>query len=76
MPSWDTNEGDLIILNKKIEVKGFMSTGPLSFGPSEKWSLLYFVNAIDFQNKNFKIYEVKLSNNNTLWSNIKINKNE
>lgn len=76
MPSWDTNEGDLTILNKKIEVKGFMSTGPLSFGPSENWSLLYFVNAIDFQKKNFKIYEIKLSNNDTLWSNIKINKNE
>jgi hypothetical protein len=31
MPSWDTENGDLTLLNKKIEVKGFMSTGPSSF---------------------------------------------
>lgn len=76
MPSWDTDKGDLLVLNKKIEVKGFMSYGPSSFGPTEKWDILYFVDCIEFKNKYFKVYEIKLSNKNEYWNNIKINKNE
>ena len=46
MPCWDTDKGDVVInkldLFKQIEVKGFMSDGPSSFGPKEMWDLLYF----------------------------------
>ena len=76
MPSWDTTDGDLIVLNKKLEVKGFMSLGPSSFGPTENWDFIYFVDCTKFINKFFKVYEIKLSNNNILWKNIKINKEE
>lgn len=76
MPSWDTDKGDLLVLNKKIEVKGFMSCGPSSFGPTEKWDILYFVDCTKYKNKYFKVYEIKLSNKNKCWNNIKINKNE
>lgn len=81
MPSWDTDIGDLII-NKnsirkiQIEVKAFMSSGPSSFGPTEKWDWIYFVDGQDVKNKKFKIYEVKLSNKNEIFRNIKISKNE
>lgn len=79
MPCWDTF-GDIIInkknIFKKIEVKGFMSTGPSSFGPTENWDLLYFVDAQDIINKNFKIYEIKLSNKNEIFRNINISKKE
>ena len=34
MPRWDIDVGDLLVLNKKIEVKGFMSKGYSSFGPN------------------------------------------
>lgn len=80
MPCWDTPKGDLIInksnLIKQLEVKGFMSDGPSSFGPSEKWDILYFVDAKDTLNKSFKVYEIKLSNTHNIFRNIKINKTE
>lgn len=73
MPCWNTSKGDLVLLNKQIEVKGFTSSGPSSFGPSEKWSYIYFVDACDVLNKKFKVYELKLSNNSFIWRNIKLN---
>lgn len=79
MPCWDTDKGDLVInknIFRQIEVKGFMSSGPSSFGPKENWDLLYFVDARDIINKNFKVYEVKLSNKNKIFRNIKISKKE
>ena len=81
MPSWYTKKGD-IIFNKKnipfyqIEVKGFMSHGPCSFGPTEKWDILYFVDAQDIMYKKFKVYEVKLSNMDKRFRNINISKEE
>ena len=76
MPNWDTKTGDLDLFNLKIEVKGFSSTGPSSFGPTEEWDILYFVDCTDFINKNFKVYEIRLSSKNNIWKNIKVSKNE
>jgi len=81
MPSWDTNKGDLIfnkkfIKNLQIEVKGFMSDGPSSFGPKEDWDWLYFIDCKDSINFNFKIFEIKLSNKNEIFRSIKLNKKE
>ena len=80
MPSWNTKTGDLVINKtgniKQIEVKGFMSTGPSSFGPKEKWDILYFVDAQDIMNRNFKIYEVNLSNTSDKFKNIRISERE
>lgn len=63
-------------VHKKIEVKCFSSTGPTSFGPTECWDEIYFLDAINFIDNKFKIYKCKLSHDSELWSNIKINKNE
>ncbi len=73
--------GDLCIsdkekITKKIEVKCFSSTGPTSFGPTEGWDEIYFLDAINFTDNKFKIYKCCLSNISDIWSNIKINKNE
>ena len=80
MPCWDTNKGDLVInknnIFKRIEVKGFMSVGPSSFGPKEMWDWIYFVDGMDIRNKNFKVYEIKLSNTSETFRAIKINKKE
>ena len=80
MPSWDCKKGDLVIdksnIFKQIEVKGFMSTGPSSFGPTETWDWIYFVDGLDVRNKNFKVYEIKLSNTSEIWRSIKINEKE
>ena len=70
MPNWDTKSGDLELVNKKLEIKGFMSDGPSSFGPTENWDWIYFIDAKDFINKRFKIYEIKLSNKSDIWRNI------
>lgn len=75
-PSWDTKIGDLCILNKKIEVKGFISNGPISFGPTEKWDILYIIDGIKIFDNYFTVYEVKLSNINPIIQNIKVNKND
>jgi hypothetical protein len=79
-PCWDTKKGDLIInllnFNKRLEIKGFTSFGPSSFGPTESWDYIYFVDAMDIMNKNFKIYEIRLSQNNKVWKNLKMNTKE
>jgi hypothetical protein len=74
MPNWDTNTGDLELLQKKIEVKGFMSDGPSSFGPTEKWNYIYFVDCRDYKNKNFKVFEIKLANTDLRWRLIRLTK--
>ena len=81
MPTWDTNVGDLQIINDEnitqLEVKGsidLFNGGPPSFGPKESWDLIYFVDGIDTLNYNYKVYEVRLSNTNDRWKNIKISK--
>jgi len=76
MACWDTDAGDLLLLDKKIEVKGFMSSGPSSFGPTENWHWIYFVDCKDTLKKNFKVYEIKLSNKDEIWKNIKVNKTD
>ena len=80
MPCWDTKKGDLVInkkdIFKQIEVKGFTSHGPSSFGPKEMWDWIYFVDGIDIRNKKFKVYEIKLLNTCEIWTSIKITKTE
>ncbi len=81
MPNWDTTKsGDLqiYILNRtiKIECKAFSSNGPISFGSNEYWDWIYFVNACDYKNKKFQVYELKMSSASNFWLDIKVNKNE
>ena len=81
MPSWDTKKGDLV-LNKinckeiQLEVKAFLSKGPSSFGPTEKWDRIYFIDCSKTCDKVYTVYEIKLSNDNNIWKNIKINKKD
>lgn len=79
IPTWDTNSGDLLLINKKLEVKAstdLFNGGPSSFGPKENWDCLYFVDCIDSDNKRYKIWEINLSNNSDIWKNIKVNKTQ
>lgn len=57
-------------------MKGFSSFGPTSFGPTEKWDWIYFVDCTKINDMNIKIYEIKLSNISSIWSNLKMNKTE
>ena len=71
---WDINKGDIKIIYddivKRGEVKCFSSDGPISFGPTEPWDILYLVNAKEYMKSKFKIYEVQLSNVSDEWKNI------
>ena len=77
MPCWDTKKGDLSLFDMQLEVKGSINLkngGPTSFGPTENWKRIYFVDCKDHHKSNFIVYEIKLSNKSDIWKNIKVNK--
>lgn len=76
MGSWDTKIGDLELLGNRIEIKGFMSDGPISFGPSEKWRYLCIIDAKRHLENHFTVYLIKLSNTTETWRNIKVSKTQ
>jgi len=49
-----------------------MSDGPSSFGPTETWNWLYFVDAKDTLTGFFKVYEIKCSNTSEEMKNVRI----
>ena len=72
MPCWDTLKGDLQLYTKQLEVKGFISDGPSSFGPNESWERIYFVDAKDILQLKFKVYEMQLANNSEIWRSVQM----
>lgn len=82
LPTWDTKKGDLVLqlgsTTLKLEVKGSIDLfkGPPTFGPTEDWDIIYFVDGVNTKEKKYKVYEIKLSNKSTIWKNIKLNKTE
>lgn len=66
--------GDLVSDGKKIEVKCFVSNGPSSFGPTEEFDELYFVDARKFKESFFEIYKVDLTSQSEAWNNIQVSK--
>jgi len=75
-PCWDTDSGDLSLFDNKLEVKAYSSDGPSSFGPSEDWNILYFIDCRNYTRKHFKIYEIKLSNLNPIFNSVMVNKKQ
>jgi hypothetical protein len=67
--------GDLVLdKNIKIEVKGFSSNGPISFGPTEKWDILIL---IDLRKQpDFTLYIYKIKSNDIAIQNLKISKSK
>ena len=73
----NSNNGDLLVDNKfKYECKCFTSNGPISFGPTENWEKIIFLDGREWYNDKFIIMIVDLKNTDTKWINIKVNKNE
>jgi hypothetical protein len=66
--------GDLVHEKKRIEIKCFASCGPISFGPLEKWDTIVFIDAR--KNPKIKIYTYNISNDSSIWKNIKVNRVE
>lgn len=76
MGSWNTVSGDMTFMDRKVEVKGFSSTGPNSFGPKESWDWLCFVDACDFKKDNYKVYLLKISNVDEAWQRVAVNRGQ
>jgi len=75
--SWNCSTGDLYSsIEGKQECKCFTSNGPISFTPSSKWDIVYFLDARKWLNNNFILYKVNLKNTMDEWKNIPVNKNQ
>ena len=71
--TWNTPSGDLKSkVYGKQECKCFKSDGPLTFGPTENWDVLYILDARNFRNLVF--WRVNLPNTAEEWSSLKLSK--
>ncbi len=70
---WNTNSGDLYSnVEGKQECKCFRSDGPISFGPTESWDVLYFLDARN--TRNLALWRVNLTNTSRDWLDINLTK--
>ena len=68
--------GDSSVDGVTVEVKCFSGTGPSSFGASERWNKLYFLDATKYKEKIFTCYVVECNRHSYDWKNMKINNNQ
>jgi hypothetical protein len=47
------------VMRQINEIKFFSSSGPCSFGPTEKWDIIYFLDGLDYKQFNFKLYKTE-----------------
>lgn len=64
------------VIRQINEIKFFSSSGPCSFGPTEKWDTIYFLDGLDYRHLNFKLYKFRLANVSEEWKNLKVNRTE
>jgi hypothetical protein len=67
---------DLCLKGLRIEVKAFASDGPISFGPNERWNVIYFVDCRNFTENIYTIYLIPYANTHELWRTLHINSNK
>ena len=73
------SKGDLLYLGKNVEVKAFISDGPSSFGPSESWDEIYFLDLTQVHTGNRSkiiLYKINLPMESKEWQAIKVNQKE
>lgn len=59
---------------RRVEIKAFSSKGPTSFGPTEKWDIILFLDLT--QDPNIIIYKCEFSSESKEWNEIKISKTQ
>jgi hypothetical protein len=70
-----TLSGDLVSEKEGTqECKCFTSDGPPSFGPKEKWNVIYFLDARKWLDDSFECWRIPLANDSAEWKAIKMNK--
>lgn len=74
--SWNC-KGDLLSsVEGKQECKCFTSDAPITFTPSSEWDSIYFLDARNWLNDNFKLYKFPYKRTSDEWINIKANKKQ
>ena len=58
------------------ELKFFSSTAPCSFGPTEKWDVIYFLDGLEYRNFNFKLYKISLANDSDEWKQLRVSRTQ
>ena len=70
----DISTGDLMQEEKRIEVKCVNSSGPISFGPTEKWDILYIVVCWKQQKGKYRLLKIDIPNTDDIWKKINVSK--
>lgn len=75
--TWECTVGDLFSNDEGItECKSFTSDGPTSFGPKQKWDVIYFLDARRWLEDEFILYKVALSSTDPIWINMPVSKTQ
>jgi hypothetical protein len=78
-PNWNV-KGDLKIeelgLILEVKARSSQNPSPTSFGPNEKWHILFFLDASDYSHKNFKVYEIYLPHNHPKFASLMVNETQ
>ena len=75
--TWECKVGDLFSNEEGItECKSFTSDGPTSFGPKQKWDVIYFLDARKWLEDEFVLYRVPYSNTHPIWTNMPVSKSQ
>lgn len=74
--TWYCKKGDLYSQNGLKECKCFTSNAPISFTPKSNWEAIYFLDAREWLNDKFVLYEAKIKRTSPEWKIIKVNKRE
>lgn len=74
----NAKSGDLISDDNiiKYECKCFTTLGPISFGPTESWNKILFLDSRKWFDNIIICYYVDISSNDSEWLNIKVSKTE
>lgn len=76
--TWGGVNGDLRSAVENIqEVKSITSiNSPTSFGPTQPWNVIYFLDASNWREDLFIVYRISLPNTHTFWKTLPMNKKE
>jgi hypothetical protein len=75
--TWACEVGDLYSDVEKVqECKSFTSTGPTSFGPHQKWDVIYFLDARGALEDKLVIWRIGLPSVHEFWTTLPVNKTQ
>jgi hypothetical protein len=76
--TWGCKVGDLRSIIENIqEVKSVTAIdSPTSFGPTQPWNVIYFLDASNWRDDLFIIYRIPLPNTHPFWKTLPMNKKE